>query len=261
MARALNEEERAEFAYHWRFFARETQLPPPGTWHTWLIMAGRGFGKTRAGAEWVRSMAEENPHARIALISSSMAEARAVMVEGESGIIACCPPDRAPKFEASLRRLSFPNGAQAHLFSAAEPEALRGPQHSHACRAIFCGPGCGLSARKFEALDTLTAVDIDANRVQLANSAGLDFVDGRVRFLDGTQTGLVFHVVGVDRSWLVLDRSLVEGTPIGTKVEVREGCDHTFQTCRTRFANAVNFRGEPFLPGNDLLARYGKGSE
>lgn len=132
IALALNDEERAEFAYHWKFFARETQLPPPGSWRTWLIMAGRGFGKTRAGAEWVRAVAEQNPHARIALVSSSLSEARAVMVEGESGIVACCPTDRAPRFEASLRRLSFPNGAQAQLFSAAKPEALRGPQHSHA---------------------------------------------------------------------------------------------------------------------------------
>lgn len=132
IAHALNDAERAEFAYHWKFFARAAQLPPAGDWRTWLIMAGRGFGKTRAGAEWVRMTAERNPDARIALVSSSLVEARAVMVDGESGIIACCPPDRAPRFETSLRRLKFPNGAQAQLFSAAEPESLRGPQHSHA---------------------------------------------------------------------------------------------------------------------------------
>lgn len=135
IASALSDEERNEFGFHWRFFARENQLAPDGDWRIWLIMPGRGFGKTRAGAEWVRALAEGNSNARIALVSSSFAEARAVMVEGESGIIACSPPDRAPVFEASLRRLKWPNGAQAHLFSAAEPEALRGPQHSHACLA------------------------------------------------------------------------------------------------------------------------------
>ncbi|MBV7265791.1 terminase large subunit domain-containing protein [Erythrobacter ani] len=134
LARSLNEDERAEFEFHWRFFAREAQLPPEGVWRVWLIMAGRGFGKTRAGAEWVRMVAESNPAARIALVSASLAEARAVMVEGESGILACSPPDRRPVFEASLRRITFPNGARAQLFSAAEPETLRGPQHSHACR-------------------------------------------------------------------------------------------------------------------------------
>lgn len=132
IADVLDAEEKAEFAYNWSFFAREAQLPPYGSWRIWLIMAGRGFGKTRSGAEWVRTIAETNCEARIALISSSLAEARAVMVEGESGILTCSPPDRRPKFESSLRRLVFPNGAQAQLFSAAEPESLRGPQHSHA---------------------------------------------------------------------------------------------------------------------------------
>lgn len=77
-------------------------------------------------------IAEDNSEARIALVSSSLTEARAVMVEGESGVLACSPPDRKPVFEASLRRIRFPNGAQAQLFSAAEPETLRGPQFSHA---------------------------------------------------------------------------------------------------------------------------------
>ena len=132
IANALNDEERAEFDFHWAMNAREAQLAPPGAWRIWLIMAGRGFGKTRAGAEWVRQIAESYSEARIALVSTSLAEARAVMVEGESGIIACSPPDRRPQFEPSLRRLRWPNGAQAQLFSATEPESLRGPQNSHA---------------------------------------------------------------------------------------------------------------------------------
>ena len=129
---ALNQQERNEFDYHWEMLARTAQLPPQGNWRTWLIMAGRGFGKTRAGAEWVRSLAETQGEARIALVSSSLTEARAVMVEGESGLLACSPPERRPIFEASLRRLRYPNGAQVQMYSAAEPESLRGPQHSHA---------------------------------------------------------------------------------------------------------------------------------
>jgi len=132
IAAALNPAERAEFDWHWHLRARPEQLPPPGDWRVWMIMAGRGFGKTRAGAEWVRAIAETHPQARIALISASLAEARAVMVEGESGLLAVCPPDNRPVFEPSLRRVRFANGAQAQLFSAAEPETLRGPQHSHA---------------------------------------------------------------------------------------------------------------------------------
>jgi phage terminase large subunit-like protein len=128
----LNAVERRELRWHWRLWARRDQLPPPGDWRIWLIMAGRGFGKTRAGAEWVRTIAEADPAARIALVASSLGEARAVMVEGESGILAVSPPDRCPAFESSLRRLVWPSGAQANLFSAGEPESLRGPQHSHA---------------------------------------------------------------------------------------------------------------------------------
>ncbi|MCB2067920.1 MAG: DNA-packaging protein, partial [Erythrobacter sp.] len=92
----------------------------------------RGFGKTRAGAEWVRHIAEEEPEARIALVASSIGEARAVMVEGESGLLACHSGNDSPLFESSLRRLTWPSGAQATLYSAGEPESLRGPQHSHA---------------------------------------------------------------------------------------------------------------------------------
>ncbi|MEM8975676.1 MAG: terminase family protein [Pseudomonadota bacterium] len=132
IAKALNQSERNAWQWHWKMAARDAQLPPDGSWRIWLVMAGRGFGKTRAGAEWVRMVAEKHSNARIALVSASLAEARSVMVEGESGLIACLPDGSKPIFEASLRRLRFPNGAQAQLFSAAEPESLRGPQFSHA---------------------------------------------------------------------------------------------------------------------------------
>ena len=142
-------EERAEFGYHWEFFARAEQLAPIGDWRTWLILAGRGFGKTKAGAEWVRMVAEQQPKARIALVASSLAEGRAVMIEGDSGIIACCAPERRPRFAPSLRRLSFPNGAKALLYSASEPESLRCPQHSHAwCDEIGKWPLAGERATR-----------------------------------------------------------------------------------------------------------------
>lgn len=128
----LSEQEQKELSAHWELWARRSQLPPAGDWRTWLILAGRGFGKTRAGAEWIRASADASPQARIALVGATLVEARAVMVEGESGLLAICPPDRLPKYEPSLRRLTWPNGAQATLYSAQEPESLRGPQHSHA---------------------------------------------------------------------------------------------------------------------------------
>jgi phage terminase large subunit-like protein len=128
----LSREEKNDFSFLWDYQARPEQRPPPGDWRIWMIMAGRGFGKTRTGAEWVRMIADSHPEARIALISSSLAEARAVMVEGESGIMAACRPNYQPRYEPSLHRIRFRNGAQVQLFSAAEPESLRGPQHSHA---------------------------------------------------------------------------------------------------------------------------------
>lgn len=116
----------------WRCRARPGQLPPEGDWRLWLVMAGRGYGKTRMGAEWVRETAERDGSAVIALMGASLHDARAVMVEGESGLLAIAPPGRAPIWQPSRRQLLWPNGARALLYGAADPETLRGPQHSHA---------------------------------------------------------------------------------------------------------------------------------
>lgn len=109
-------------------------MPPKGDWRTWVIMGGRGAGKTRAGAEWVRAQVEGGTPLspgrcrRVALVGETFDQAREVMVEGPSGIRACSPPDRRPVYEAVRRRLVWPNGAEAWLHSASNPEALRGPQ-------------------------------------------------------------------------------------------------------------------------------------
>jgi phage terminase large subunit-like protein len=116
---------------HW---ALGHQLPPEGDWTTWVILGGRGAGKTRAGAEWVRAEVEGaqpgDPGAcsRVALVGETLDQAREVMVFGSSGILACSPPDRRPEWQAARKRLVWPNGAVAQVFSAREPESLRGPQ-------------------------------------------------------------------------------------------------------------------------------------
>lgn len=115
--------------YDWRAIARPNQLPPDGDWTTWLLLAGRGFGKTRTGAEFVREEVEHERAGRIALVAPTAADARDVMVEGESGILAISPPWNRPKYEPSKRRVTWRNGAIATLYSADEPERLRGPQH------------------------------------------------------------------------------------------------------------------------------------
>src|SRR5688572_17469395 len=117
LVKRLKQIERDEYDYVFSTTAHCGQLAPEGDWRTWLVMAGRGFGKTRAGAEWVRAVAEADGAARIALVGASLGEVRSVMVEGESGLLACCPPNRRPVFEPSLRRVAFANGALALLYS------------------------------------------------------------------------------------------------------------------------------------------------
>lgn len=124
----LTDQQAEHLEFDWRFWARPNQLPPAGDWFVWLLRAGRGFGKTRCGAEFVRMMVETGRWGRPILIAPTAADARDVMVEGESGILRISPPWFRPIYEPSKRRLTWPNGAIATLFSADEPERLRGPQ-------------------------------------------------------------------------------------------------------------------------------------
>ncbi len=128
-----------EFLLHdWRVWARSDQLPPGGDWTSWLILGGRGAGKTRAGAEWIRAQVEgETPLAagttkHIALVAQDYAEGRSVMIEGPSGLLALSPKAWRPAWKKTARELTWPNGAKATLYSAEDPEALRGPQHDAA---------------------------------------------------------------------------------------------------------------------------------
>ena len=130
----MTDGERLALPYLFEFWAHEHQLPPDGDWRSWVILGGRGAGKTRAGAEWVRAQVEgakpldKGRCRRIALIGETYDQAREVMVYGDSGIMACTPFDRKPKYVSTRRTLVWPNGAEATLFSAQDPEALRGPQ-------------------------------------------------------------------------------------------------------------------------------------
>ena len=124
----LSPEEQEALPYTWKLWARPEQLAPAGDWRTWLVLAGRGFGKTRTGAEFVRDQVLSGrwrfPH----LVARTAADVRDVMVEGESGLLAVHPPDQRPKYEPSKRRLTWPNGAVGVTFTAEKPDALRGPQ-------------------------------------------------------------------------------------------------------------------------------------
>ncbi|MDF2766398.1 MAG: ATP-binding protein, partial [Rhodospirillales bacterium] len=137
---SLTPAEAERLAHDWRFWARPNQLPPPGTWAVWLLLAGRGFGKTRTGAEWLRERVKAGA-GRLALVAETASDARDVMVEGESGLLAVCwSGDRThagahlgrPIYEPSKRRITWANGAVAATYSAEEPDQLRGPQHDTA---------------------------------------------------------------------------------------------------------------------------------
>ena len=131
---ALVKAEVRQLPYLFDFWALQHQSPPEGDWRTWVILGGRGAGKTRAGAEWVRSLVEgPTPQAqgrarRVALVGETMDQAREVMVMGDSGILALCPPRHRPVWISGRRLLEWPNGAQAQVLSAHDPDALRGRQ-------------------------------------------------------------------------------------------------------------------------------------
>lgn len=124
----------AHLRFDWKFWARPNQLIPEGDWTTWLILAGRGFGKTRTGAETIRQWVcgdtplSKGRYHKIALVAETAPDARDVMVEGPAGLLACHPKDFRPTYYPSKRSVEWPNGAQAILFNAVEPDQLRGPQ-------------------------------------------------------------------------------------------------------------------------------------
>ena len=126
----LSDHEAFEILQDWNFWARPDQLAPEGDWRIWLIMAGRGFGKTRCGAEWVHQQVKLGKK-RIALVGETKADVRDVMVEGESGILNTSGKFR-PLYEPSKRRVTWANGAIAICYSGDEPDQMRGPQHDAA---------------------------------------------------------------------------------------------------------------------------------
>lgn len=158
VARGCGEAERAEAALaqvdalaterdgmialtDWPLYARHAQLAPEGAWRTWMLMGGRGAGKTRAGAEWIRALVERGDARRVALIGPTLHDVREVMIEGPSGLKAVASPGMAPEFNVSRRLVKWPNGAVGMVFSAEDPDSLRGPQFDAAwCDEIGAWP-------------------------------------------------------------------------------------------------------------------------
>lgn len=166
--------------------------------------------------------------------------------------------DRTVLYNGSLGGITeADSGFTADLRSAkAELERDPVPRTSPTCRATFCGPGCALSAPRFTHHTVAAAIDFEANSVGFTGIDAGVFADGSLRWLDGPQTGLPNRIIAATAGALVLEDPMDPAIEPGMRAELLEGCDHTIATCASRFANAANFQGEPFLPGNDLLARY-----
>ena len=176
----------------------------------------------------------------------------------ETGVIDWETRETAALYSGSIGSVrQDASGFSAQLRSAkADLDVDPVPRASPACRAQFCGKGCALSAEAYSRRARVESVDLEANTLVLDVPDPNLFAQGELRFLDGPQTGLTNRIVAVRETGLELEELLDPGTATGLRVLIRQGCDKTIATCASRFGNAINFRGEPFLPGNDLLAQY-----
>ena len=165
---------------------------------------------------------------------------RATLYGGEIGAVR----RDAGSFQAQLR------SAKARL----DVDPL--PRTSPTCRARFCDRDCALSPARFEIEAVCSHIDAEANSVTVPVGQPSLYVGGTLRWIDGPQAGVRFDIMALDDQAFVLDPAIDPGIQHGTKAILREGCDRTLTTCSTRFGNTVNFQGEPYLPGNDLLTRY-----
>lgn len=166
--------------------------------------------------------------------------------------------DRVVLYNGSLGGISQDGGTfSAELRSSkAELETDTVPRTSPTCRAQFCGPGCGLSAVRFSTVAKVTAIDRDGGRVTFAGLDHSNYAAGHLRWLDGSWSGLRTEIIAADTASVTIGTAIGDVVGLGTRAILLEGCDHTVATCKSRFSNAANFQGEPYLPGNDHLARY-----
>ncbi|ALE17998.1 FAD/FMN-containing dehydrogenase [Altererythrobacter epoxidivorans] len=217
----------------------------------WALALGsnHGFGRGFEYAEAVRQGYLANPIAQRAV---------RIVAEGIAGAPLASGDERLEKLvTATSAGQPLIETLAAQLQSAkANLERSFVPLTSPTCRARFCGEQCGLSSRFFEHFLELDLVDLDSNVVDFSVDDPALFLDGMVRFTEGPQTGLSFNIIGVSEEGFLLDKAIAAETKPGMKALIIEGCDHLLATCGNRFDNAANFRGEPFLPGNDLLTRY-----
>lgn len=198
-----------------------------------------------------------------AIAAADLAVGRYDDAKVQIGIVDWETLENAILYSGSIGSISDEGGTfSAELRSTkAELEADPVPRTSPTCRAQFCGPGCLLPAQAFTLETVLSVVDREQNAVSFAGATPTSFfADGSVRWLDGPHAGSNMRVSAATGTTLVLEDPIDPLLQPGARALLRQGCDHTIATCSARFSNAINFQGEPFLPGNDLLTRYGQPS-
>ncbi len=268
MARVFGRAELEAQATFWRVFRRDgvtlgltshdRDLWFDGVLHR--AAPGMVPSAIRRGAGFAADSAEvEGALTHDGLSAEDLAAGRFDGAAVEIGVVDWETLDRAVLYRGEMGTISEQAGAfSAELLSA--KAALRAdvvPRTSPTCRAMFCGPGCTLSAARFTHEAMVEAVDLAENRVAFLDGPPFAAMSGgSLRWLDGPHAGLTMETIEAEAEGLVLDLPLDAALQPGARALLREGCDHTLQTCHARFGNAANFQGEPFLPGNDLVARY-----
>lgn len=193
------------------------------------------------------------------IAAADLASGRYDGAEVRIGVVDWQTLETHPLYRGAIGAVSEESGKFSAQLQSRKAELARDmiPRTSPTCRALFCGPECGLSAARFTREAQLLAADAAANSVTLAGLASLPaHAGGTLRWFDGPHAGETMGIAALAGPALVLDTPIAQGLAPGLRVALREGCDHRLQTCAARFGNVVNFRGEPHLPGNDLLARY-----
>lgn len=201
----------------------------------------------------------QGPLGHWSIDSDDLAQGRFDNAQVQMGAVDWETLDTATLFHGTLGAVSQDDGTfVAELQSAkAALDIDTVPRTSPTCRAEFCGPGCTLSPARFTHQAGIVDVDGSTGSVRVSVLGAVAFQSGELRWMTGPSTGRQSAILDVEDGWLRLHDPLPDmASAIGTTVSLREGCDHTLATCTERFGNAVNFQGEPFLPGNDLLARY-----
>ncbi|WP_120076390.1 DUF2163 domain-containing protein [Aurantiacibacter odishensis] len=226
-----------------------THLAAPGM----LPSAIRRTAKLERDSVEVQGILAHDTISAADLESGRYADARVAI-----GLVDWTSLSRASLFHGTLGNISAEDqGFTAELRSAkAALEEDFVPRTSPTCRAAFCDAACRLNPARFTRIGHASLIDADRNAVGFGGPSAEAYRHGQVRWIDGPHSGITMHVVDVLGGLLVLDQSIATDLAAGHRAYLREGCDHTIETCANRFGNAANFQGEPFLPGNDLLTRY-----